>query len=220
MCLVGALVTLLPLVLLRARGGEGSRRCAGVAGCCCSSLACIGFAYMAVEIAARASSRTRKPIHASPWDSSRSLFASGLAASGRRPAPARLSARPASPSRASCIRAGLLVGLEPLFAHTLPRRSLRASRSPSPRSAVAPMGMLFPLGVKLIAQRNPDLIPWARAANGCFSVFGIFGTRVAALFVGFSRALLVGLLVYGLVAGIALLHARAVARAPAPQAGC
>jgi hypothetical protein len=55
-----------------------------------------------------------------------------------------------------------------------------------------PMGMLFPIGVRLLAQRSADVIPWAWATNGCFSVLGIFTTRIIALLVGFSRALLVG----------------------------
>ena len=73
------------------------------------------------------------------------------------------------------------------------------------------MGMLFPIGVKLIARENEDLIPWAWATNGCISVLGIFGTRITALFLGFSRALLVGLFVYLLVAACVFVHSRSAA---------
>ena len=61
------------------------------------------------------------------------------------------------------------------------------------------MGMLFPIGIRLIARSDADLIPWAWATNGCFSVLGIFGTRITALLFGFSRGLVVGLVVYLLV---------------------
>ena len=58
------------------------------------------------------------------------------------------------------------------------------------------MGMLFPIGIRLIARDAEDLVPWAWATNGCFSVLGIFMTRITALIFGFSRALALGLLVY------------------------
>jgi len=102
-------------------------------------------------------------------------------------------------------------GAEPLFAATLAR--------PLPvRIAVAvaavfplafPMGMLFPIGIRLVSRDSEDLIPWAWATNGCFSVMGIFGTRITALLFGFSRALLIGLVVYALVIVCVRTHARA-----------
>jgi hypothetical protein len=46
---------------------------------------------------------------------------------------------------------------------------------------------------------SADLISWAWATNGCFSVLGIFSTRIVALLLGFSHALILGLLVYLLV---------------------
>jgi hypothetical protein len=71
------------------------------------------------------------------------------------------------------------------------------------------MGMFFPVGVKLAAATDEDVIPWAWAVNGCFSVLGIFGTRTVALFAGFGDALLVGLGAYGGVLLCLALHARA-----------
>ncbi|HVH18056.1 MAG TPA: hypothetical protein VNF72_07135 [Myxococcota bacterium] len=213
--LVGALVTLLPLVLLRARGGEGLvalRRGGGLL--LLVYFACIGFAYMAVEIAAllRLQSYLGKPIYGLSVGLFAFLFASGLGSqlTGKLD-PARL-------TRSACVAVACVVAAgaaflwvsAPLFAGTLawtlPARIAVAVAAIAP--VALPMGMLFPIGVKLIAQSNPDLIPWAWATNGCFSVFGIFGTRITALFIGFSRAFLVGLLVYALVAGIALWHAR------------
>ena len=71
-----------------------------------------------------------------------------------------------------------------------------------------PMGMFFPIGIKLLGREHEELIPWAWATNGCFSVLGIFGTRIAALFVGFSDALLAGLLAYLMVAACVWVFAR------------
>jgi len=79
-------------------------------------------------------------------------------------------------------------------------------------AAIAPlaagMGTLFPLGVRLIGDER-SLLPWAWAANGCFSVFGIFASRIVGLFWGFDRAPLIGFGVYLLTAACALGHARA-----------
>lgn len=71
------------------------------------------------------------------------------------------------------------------------------------------MGMLFPLGVRLIGDDRRAFLPWAWAANGCFSVFGIFASRIVGLFWGFDRALLIGFAVYLLAALCAVGHARA-----------
>ena len=75
------------------------------------------------------------------------------------------------------------------------------------------MGMFFPIGIKLISEESEALIPWVWAINGCLSVIGIFGTRTVALFLGFDRSLLVGLMTYALVALSVLLFTRSRARA-------
>jgi SAM-dependent methyltransferase len=71
------------------------------------------------------------------------------------------------------------------------------------------MGTLFPLGVRLIGADRRNFLPWAWATNGCFSVFGIFASRIAGLFWGFDRALMIGFAVYVLAALCVLGHARA-----------
>ena len=58
------------------------------------------------------------------------------------------------------------------------------------------MGIFFPVGIKLVSEKNRNLIPWVWAINGCFSVIGIFGTRIVALFLGFGQSMLMGLLLY------------------------
>jgi len=74
------------------------------------------------------------------------------------------------------------------------------------------MGMLFPIGIRLIAKESGDLVPWAWATNGCFSVLGIFGARIIALFMGFSRALMLGLVAYALVSASVSIHSRISAK--------
>ena len=69
------------------------------------------------------------------------------------------------------------------------------------------MGMLFPMGVRLLGDRARGFLPWAWAINGCFSVLGIFASHIMGLFWGFDRALLVGFGVYLLTAICALAHA-------------
>jgi hypothetical protein len=103
---------------------------------------------------------------------------------------------------------------EPLFAATI-AESLVA-RIAIAITAIFPlaftMGLLFPVGIRLIARESTDLIPWAWAMNGCFSVLGIFGTRIIALFLGFSRALVLGLFAYALVSVCVWLHSRRAER--------
>lgn len=71
-----------------------------------------------------------------------------------------------------------------------------------------PMGLCFPGAVRLLAAERAALVPWAWAINGCFSVIGIFATRVFALFAGFQRSVWLGLAVYALIAALLPLHRR------------
>ena len=59
-----------------------------------------------------------------------------------------------------------------------------------------------------IGDDRRGFLPWAWATNGCFSVFGIFASRIAGLFWGFDRALLIGFAVYVIAALCAVAHAR------------
>ena len=79
------------------------------------------------------------------------------------------------------------------------------------------MGMLFPIGIRILARNSADLIPWAWATNGCFSVLGIFSTRITALLFGFSRAMLVGLAVYTLVVACVFAYSRKASPSDTPS---
>jgi hypothetical protein len=54
------------------------------------------------------------------------------------------------------------------------------------------MGMPMPLGLSLLGKRDPDLIPWAWAVNGCCSVVSPILAMLIALSAGFTVVLLCG----------------------------
>jgi hypothetical protein len=62
--------------------------------------------------------------------------------------------------------------------------------------ALLPAGLLlgipFPLGISLLGERRPALIPWAWAVNGCFSVIAPVLAVILALSVGFKAVLAAG----------------------------
>jgi predicted membrane-bound spermidine synthase len=54
------------------------------------------------------------------------------------------------------------------------------------------MGTPMPAGIRLLAERRSELIPWAWGVNGAASVLGSVAALALALAVGFDAALLVG----------------------------
>lgn len=54
------------------------------------------------------------------------------------------------------------------------------------------MGLPLPLGLSLLGKRDPDLIPWALAVNGCCSVVSPILAMLIALSAGFMIVLLCG----------------------------
>jgi hypothetical protein len=54
------------------------------------------------------------------------------------------------------------------------------------------MGLPLPLGLSLLGKRDPDLIPWAWAVNGCSSVVSPILAMLIALSAGFTIVLLCG----------------------------
>jgi hypothetical protein len=65
------------------------------------------------------------------------------------------------------------------------------------------MGIPLPAGVRLLARRQPDLLPWAWAMNGALSVLGATLAVFIAMNWGFSVTLLTGGAVYFAAAGLA-----------------
>jgi hypothetical protein len=212
---IGALAVLLTLIplLLSTQRGENLRAFR-------SSwrmllyFACIGFGYMGVEIAVllELQSFLGKPIYGLSVGLFAFLLASGIGSNfTNRLSEARLQ-RSVTLITALIVVAGLgfVAVSSDLFASTialrLPLRIAIAVASIFPLAFL--MGMLFPIGIRLLARDSENMIPWAWATNGCFSVLGIFSTRITALLFGFSRSLIVGLVVYLLVVACVRAHER------------
>lgn len=100
-----------------------------------------------------------------------------------------------------------IVALPPIFYGLvgLPReiRIVLAVMLMAPLAMV--MGMPMPIGIRLLARRAPEIIPWAWGVNGATSVMGSVAALVIAILTGFNQALLVG-------AGIYLLAMAFIAR--------
>lgn len=60
------------------------------------------------------------------------------------------------------------------------------------------MGMPFPLGMRLWAEKAPDLVPLGWSVNGCTSVLGAIFPVIIALGWGFPKVFFVAALLYGL----------------------
>ena len=63
------------------------------------------------------------------------------------------------------------------------------------------LGMPLPGGMRLLAARRPDIIPWGWGLNGAFSVVGATLAVFIAMNWGFSTALIAGAVVYAAAAG-------------------
>jgi spermine/spermidine synthase len=90
--------------------------------------------------------------------------------------------------------------LDPILASTIglerPLRILIALLVIAPTAFA--LGFPFPLGIRLLAQRAPVLIPWGWAINGFLSVAASILAIALAMALGFSGVLLIAALVYGL----------------------
>ncbi len=76
------------------------------------------------------------------------------------------------------------------------------------------LGMFFPLGVKLAAQANPTLVPWAWGINGCATVVGTILAVIVAISWDFRGVTLLSLAIYG--GGVAAMLWAQAARRTAP----
>jgi spermidine synthase len=65
---------------------------------------------------------------------------------------------------------------------------------------LSPLGILlgfpFAFGLRVLAEKNPRLLPWAWAINGCLSVVGSILTVIVSMNFGFSAVLAVAAVVY------------------------
>lgn len=58
------------------------------------------------------------------------------------------------------------------------------------------MGIPFPMGMRLLGERSPGMIPWAWAVNGCFSVLAPILATMLALDFSFKAVFLLGAVMY------------------------
>lgn len=68
------------------------------------------------------------------------------------------------------------------------------------------LGMPFPLGIRILGHRNPDLIPWAWGLNAYMTVVGSILSVILALLLGFQANFLFALLLYA--SGFVILRRR------------
>jgi hypothetical protein len=54
------------------------------------------------------------------------------------------------------------------------------------------MGIPFPIGLRILGEKNQNLIPWAWAINGCFSVLAPILAVMLAMLAGFKTVLWAG----------------------------
>ena len=58
------------------------------------------------------------------------------------------------------------------------------------------MGMPFPLGLNMLKQTSPDLIPWAWGINGCASVLSAILAVLLAIEIGFNGVMSIAVILY------------------------
>lgn len=206
------LVTLIPLLVL-ARNRIAGDLARPVLWGPMLFFALIGYGYMAIEISVllKLQQYLGNPIYGLSVGLFSFLLASGLGSASTHGVSEGFE-RVVQRNVALLVVLGVffLIFAAPLFQSTisasLPARIGLAVATIFPLAFL--MGTFFPIGIKLVGAAREDFIPWAWAINGCLSVLGIFGTRIAALFLGFSRALVIGLLAYAAVALCVAIFAR------------
>jgi len=74
------------------------------------------------------------------------------------------------------------------------------------------MGMMLPVGIRLLSENDAELVPWGWGINGATSVIGTVGATVYAIHQGFNATLIVGGALYALAAASVLVLARLAKR--------
>jgi|Deesub1362A_J573_1020465.scaffolds.fasta_scaffold00275_27 SAM-dependent methyltransferase len=86
--------------------------------------------------------------------------------------------------------------IEGISAHSMPVKTMFSFIAIMPAGLL--MGIPFPLGMRILGQKNPSFIPWAWAVNGCFSVLAPILAVMLAMAVGFKWVFMLGALMYAL----------------------
>lgn len=69
------------------------------------------------------------------------------------------------------------------------------------------LGMPFPLGLGIVAEKSASLVPWCWGANGFFSVIGSMVALITAITLGFKAVLVTGTVSYACALGVVAIAA-------------
>ncbi|MFQ5477231.1 MAG: SAM-dependent methyltransferase [Candidatus Binatia bacterium] len=221
--LAAALLILAPLLVLRSRSGPLPGVTAPSPWRVVVYFAALGLAFLFIEIAfiQRFVLFVGNPLYAVAAVLASFLFFAGLgsAASERlRQSRSRYSAVTVAVACISIIALGYVFALPALFGRLIAWPG--ALRLAVGVGLIAPlgffMGMPFPLGLALLTDREPDLLPWAWGINGCASVLSAVLATILAIHLGFSGVVALAVVLYWLAAA-ALRPARPSALQASPQ---
>jgi hypothetical protein len=200
--LAGAVLILLPLLFLRRRRGRRGGRLAT-----CVYFACLGVAYMLVEIVLmqKLTLFLASPIYAAALVLASFMVFSGLGSltAGRLLGGERRAAM-AGIAGIGVVGLGLWLGMDSLLSGLWGApgwaRGLVATGCSGALAFF--MGMPFPSGLRRVAAQVPALTPWAWGVNGCASVVGAVLAMVLAVSWGFRAVLLVAYALYVVAAAV------------------
>jgi len=204
--LLQALVLALVLILLPLLVLRRSRAGAGIKLRTAAYFACVGLAFLFVEIAFihHLQLLLGHPVHATAVVLAGFLVWAGLGSYLSRQ-PLGRHTGPSLPWRLAMAVAfiALLAVAYILWMPTLVEAVLGESfalRLGVAMALIAPlalaMGMPFPLGLALVEERAADLLPWAWGINGCASVVSAIAATLLAMEIGFSGLVALAVALY------------------------
>ncbi|GAB4316509.1 MAG: hypothetical protein Kow0059_09020 [Candidatus Sumerlaeia bacterium] len=113
--------------------------------------------------------------------------------------------RPGRAALGACVLLAVVIAGESAVLPTLTRLTLAqplAVRMTIILAAILPLGLLmgmpFPLGLRLVAQRDESLAAWAWAINACLTVIGAMLSILLSTLIGFTAVLVLAASLYGI----------------------
>jgi hypothetical protein len=203
--LLGGVLILLPLRVLRRRQGGGTWRARPWT--VFAYFGAVGLAFMALEMAfiQKLVLFLGHPVHAVAVALAGFLVAAGIGSASTERLLARYgetAVRHGVLVAIALLGIGYLVLLPGLFAQLLgwpePARVAVALALIAPLGAC--MGLPLPLGLRRLAAKAPEAVPWAWGINGCASVVGAVLAALLALHFGFAAVVLIAVWLYLLTA--------------------
>ncbi len=195
---VGAILLLLPLIKSRKSGSrrdaEAAEKGRGDTLLSLAYFALLGLAFLFVEIAfiQKMVLALEHPAYAASTVIAATLISSGIGS--------LISQRFGAlrHSRSLLVLSGLVLAMSAFLPvviaaighYPMPARVALAALAVLPAGLF--MGIPFPLGMSSLGRNAPDLIPWAWAVNGCFSVLSPILAIMLALVTGFRTVLIAG----------------------------